>query len=148
MAGRPFATDPDTLERVFGRREGLLPLWVAELDLPLAGPVVDAVRARASTGWYGYEARPVRLRDAFTTWARERHGWDVTGLHREVSPSVATSLGVLLEHVCEPGDGVVLQPPVFTDFKPLVLAGGLRVVRDPTCSPAGATRWTSTTSPR
>ncbi|MFT6803401.1 MAG: cystathionine beta-lyase [Nitriliruptoraceae bacterium] len=130
MMTSPFGSDPDTLERVFGRRDGLLPLWVAEPSLPLAAPIVEAITQRAATGWYGYEARPQALYDAFTTWVSDRHGWDVTPLRRAVSPSVATSIGVLLEHLCAPGDGVVLQPPVFTDFKPLVTAAGTRLVRN------------------
>lgn len=131
ILGTPFATDPATLERVFGTHEDLLPLWVAEPALPLAPAVVDAVRERAATGWYGYEARPQEHREAVTAWMRTRHGWDVSELPSAVSPSVSTSIGVLLDHLTAPGDGVVLQPPVFSDFKPLVQAAGRRVVRNP-----------------
>lgn len=124
--GLPFATDPDTLERVFGRRDGLLPMWVAEPYLPLAEPIVAAATRRAATGWYGYESRPASLEDAWIAWVAARHGWDVSALHRLTSPSIATSIGVLLEHVCEPGDGVVVQQPVFTDFTSLIRDGGFR----------------------
>ena len=61
---------------------------------------------------------------------QERHGWDGSGLDTSVSPSVGTSIGVLLEHLAAPGDGVILQPPVFTDFKPLVRAAQRTVVRN------------------
>ena len=128
--GAPFGSDPDTLERVFGRRDGLLPLWVAEPTLPLAPPIVEAVQQRAASGWYGYESRPQALHDAFTAWMRARHGWDVGDLHRSVSPSVATSIGVLLEHLCAAGAGVVLQPPVFTDFKPLIVDSPGKLIRN------------------
>lgn len=129
--GVAFATDPDVLERVFGTREPLVPLWVAEPSVPLAPAVVEAATRRAATGWYGYEARPDALDASFVAWHRDRHGWDVAPLLRQVSPSVATSLGVLLEHLCEPGDPVLLQPPVFTDVKPLLRAGGFRPVTAP-----------------
>jgi cystathionine beta-lyase len=126
-----FATDPATLERVLGASGDVLPLWVAEPALPLAPAVVEATTRRAAAGWYGYESRPASLDEAVVAWHRQRHGWDLAPLLRQVSPSVATSLGVLLEALCAPGDGVLLQPPVFTDFKPLVRAGGLRPVTAP-----------------
>lgn len=48
-----------------------------------------------------------------------------------VSPSVGTSIGVLIEGLSGPGEGVVIQPPVFTDFKPLIVASGRRIERNP-----------------
>jgi cystathionine beta-lyase len=60
-----------------------------------------------------------------------RHAWDGTGLNTSVSPSVGTSIGVLIAELSEPGDGVLLQPPVFTDFKPLVTSANRIAVRSP-----------------
>lgn len=130
VAPRAFGSDPATLRRLFGA-DDLLPLWVAEPDLPLAPPLVEALRERAAVGWYGYESRPDSLLDLFWAWAAERHGWERGDLQATVSPSVGTSIGVLLEHVTTPGDRVLLQPPVFTDFKPLVRASGCEVARNP-----------------
>ena len=62
---------------------------------------------------------------------RRRHGWDGTTLHTSVSPSVGTSIGVLIDLMSDRGDGVILQPPVFTDFKPLVAAAHRRVIKNP-----------------
>jgi len=44
---------------------------------------------------------------------------------------VGTSIGVLIEQLTERGDGVILQPPVFTDFKPLITSAGRTVIRNP-----------------
>ncbi|HZJ47912.1 MAG TPA: aminotransferase class I/II-fold pyridoxal phosphate-dependent enzyme, partial [Acidimicrobiia bacterium] len=60
-----------------------------------------------------------------------RHGWDGSGLHASVSPSVGTSIATLIEQLSEPGDGVIIQPPVFTDFKPLVTSAGRTPIRNP-----------------
>ncbi|HUW01404.1 MAG TPA: aminotransferase class I/II-fold pyridoxal phosphate-dependent enzyme [Acidimicrobiales bacterium] len=128
---RRQGTDPDTLGRHFGADTGLLPLWIAEPSVDLAPEIVDALSARALTGWYGYETRPDSILEAFQSWMSRRHGWDLSGLQILVSPSVGTSLGVLIEQMTEPGDGVILQPPVFTDFKPLIVAGGRAAVRNP-----------------
>ena len=81
-------------------------------------------------GWFGYETRPPDMVAAFWEWMAARHGWDGSDLQSSVSPSVGTSIGVLISHITGPDDGVILQPPVFTDFKALVQAAGRTVVRN------------------
>jgi len=131
VTGGSRAADPASLTRLFGTDEGLLPLWIAEPYLPLAPGVVDALQGRANATWYGYEVRPGRISGALWEWMGTHHGWDGADLTTSISPSVGTSIGVLLERLTAPGDGVILQPPVFTDFKPLVAAARRRLVRNP-----------------
>jgi cystathionine beta-lyase len=69
--------------------------------------------------------------DSFWEWMAARHGWDGSDLKTSVSPSVGTSIGVLIEALTEPGDGVLIQPPVFTDFKPLITSANRTAVRNP-----------------
>ena len=127
----PRATDPKTRSRLFRTNEDLLSLWIAEPYVDLAPGVVQALQDRAGAGWYGYEVRPPAGLAAFWSWMGERHGWLGDDLHTSISPSVGTSIALLLEQVTEPGDGVILQPPVFTEFKPTVLEAGRTVVRNP-----------------
>lgn len=124
------AIDEASLSRHFGGNDGLLPLWIAEPYLDLAPSITAALEARASSGWYGYETRPATLFDNFWTWMSDRHGWEQLELQTIVSPSVGTSIGVLIEQLTKPGDGVILQPPVFTDFKPLVTSAERTVARN------------------
>ena len=125
------ATDPASLERHFGGGEGLLPFWIAEPYLDLAPAVVAALQERADMGWYGYETRPESIIGEFWKWTSNRHDWTGAGLTTIVSPSVGTSIGVLIDQLTEPDDGVILQPPVFTDFKSLITAAKRTVVRNP-----------------
>jgi cystathionine beta-lyase len=125
------AVDPKSLNRLFGGADGLLPLWIAEPYVDLAPGVVAALETRSATGWYGYEMRPRAVIESFWDWMSSRHGWDGSTLKTSVSPSVGTSIGVLIEELTEPGEGVLLQPPVFTDFKPLVTSLHRTVVRNP-----------------
>ena len=125
------AADAGTLERLFGGADGLLPLWIAEPDVGLAPGIVAALEERAALGWYGYEMRPRSVVESFWEWMSDRHGWNGTDLQASVSPSVGTSISVLIDLFTEPGDGVVIQPPVFTDFKPIVTSAGRTAVRNP-----------------
>jgi cystathionine beta-lyase len=129
LVGRRLADDPKRLDQLFGRAD-LVPLWIAEPYVELDEHLRDAMIERASAGWYGYESRPGALIDAFWAWMDRRHGWTGSGLDTSVSPSVATSLSVLIDAHTDPGDGVILQPPVFTDFKPIVTSSGRTVVRN------------------
>ncbi len=131
MSGSRQATDPASLEQHFGGRQDVLPLWIAEPYIDLAPSVVTALNDRAADGWYGYETRPGELISTFWTWMSDRHGWDGSGLTTLVSPSVGTSLGVLIDQMTDSGDGVILQPPVFTDFKPIITSSGRTVARNP-----------------
>ena len=124
------ATDPASLARHFGGGDDLLALWIAEPYVDLAPEIVAALEVRADRGWYGYETRPARIMDAFWSWMATRHGWDGSGLSTMISPSVGTSIGVLLEQMTRQGDGIILQPPVFTDFKPLITSANRTVVRN------------------
>ena len=128
--GRRLADDPGRLDKLFGRSD-LLPLWIAEPYLELDTGLRTSLIERADRGWYGYESRPGDLIEAFWGWMQRRHAWSGSGLDASVSPSVATSLSVLIDAHTDPGDGVILQPPVFTDFKPVVTASGRAVVRNP-----------------
>ena len=125
-----LASDRRRLEQLYGSAD-LLPLWIAEPYVPLAPAVTDALRDRAGIEWYGYETRPEAARESFWAWMQRRHGWDEGELRTHVSPSVGTSLGVLIDRFTRTGDGVIIQPPVFTDFKPLITSAGRNVVRNP-----------------
>ena len=127
---RALASDADRLDQLFGDAD-LLPLWIAEPYVELAPELVSAIKERAQAAWYGYETRPDTVKGAFWDWMAQRHRWSPEGLKTIVSPSVGTSIGVSINELTDEGDGVIIQPPVFTDFKPLIVAAGRKVVRNP-----------------
>ena len=136
FGGRRQGSDAATLMRHFGTAEAV-PLWIAEPDLDLLPELSEAMSSRATDGWFGYETRPEGVVGAFWEWASARHGWEPDGLDTLISPSVGTSIGMVIEALTEPGDGVIIQPPVFTDFKPLVVNAGRRAVRNALTSDDG-----------
>jgi cystathionine beta-lyase len=103
---------------------------MAEPYVPLLPAVSEALSERAAQGWYGYETRPREGLDIFWNWMERRHGWDGSGLITSVSPSIGTSIAVLVGLITEENDGVILQPPVFTDFKPLIKRAGREPIRN------------------
>lgn len=127
---RSLASDTERLTQLFGSAD-LLSLWIAEPYVELAPPIRNALELRAGEGWYGYETRSPALFGAFWEWMDLRHSWGGEGITTTVSPSVGTSIGAMIELHTSAGDGVILQPPVFTDFKPLAVRAERQVVRNP-----------------
>ena len=125
------ASDPDSLSRIFDEDDSLLPLWIAEPYVGLSPVITQALQDRGATGWYGYETRSDEVLGSFWAWMTSRHGWSRGDLQAVVSPSVGTSIGVLIEALTDEGDGVILQPPVYTGFKPLVSKLRRSIARNP-----------------
>jgi len=108
-----------------------LPLWVADMDFRTAPAVVEALVHRARHGVFGYTIRPPEYVEAIRHWLKTRHGWDVQADWLVFSPGVVTGLAVAIEAWTQPGDGIVIQPPVYHPFRRLIAAHGRRVVENP-----------------
>ena len=119
----------DQTEKLFGY-PGLLPMWVADMDFPSPPEVVQALEERAAHGIYGYTARPQESDEALCAWLKQRHEWDVLPDWITTSPGVVTSLSVLVELLSEPGDGVILQAPVYHPFYDVIRLNGRKVVNN------------------
>jgi len=111
---------------------GVLPAWVADMDLAPAPACVDAVRAMVERGDFGYNfAAECRLAEAFAAWEERRHGWrpeqDELRLFCDVMQAVEAALWL---HT-EPGDGVVVFTPIYPPFLGSVERNGRRIVECP-----------------
>ena len=117
---------------------GVLPLWVADMDLPAPAAVTRALAARAAHPIYGYTLFPDALFDALADWMRARHGWVIERDWVIMAPGVVPSLAAVVQALTEPGEGVIVQPPVYAPFFSVVRANGRRVVENPLrATPAG-----------
>ena len=105
----------DARQEVFGT-EDILPMWIADMDL--AGPpsVAAALRERAAHGVYGYPARLTAYYDAFVQWAERRYNWQVDPAWMLTTPGVVPAINAAILALTEPGDSVLIQPPVYPPF--------------------------------
>jgi cystathionine beta-lyase len=108
----------------------VLPVWVAELDVPLAEPIVDAVTAAVAAGDTGYATGGVYA-SALQTFAADRWGWDLEVARTALLPDVMLGFVELLKLVTQPGDAVVVNPPVYPPFYGFVRNSGREVVEAP-----------------
>jgi cysteine-S-conjugate beta-lyase len=94
----------------------VLPLWVAEMDVPLAEPIARAIDDAVALGDTGYPAGTVYA-DALDAFARERWDWPgVTAERTAIVPDVMLGVVELLRLVTGPGDAVVINSPVYPPF--------------------------------
>ncbi|MFG2456179.1 MalY/PatB family protein [Streptomyces sp. NPDC048523] len=111
--------------------EDVLPLWVAEMDVPLAEPVARAVRDAVALGDTGYPAGTAYA-EALAGFASERWGWDGIAVERSaIVPDVMLGIVEMLKLVSGPGDPVVVNSPVYPPFYQFVGHMDRRVVEAP-----------------
>ncbi|MFE6412664.1 MalY/PatB family protein [Streptomyces sp. NPDC057837] len=111
--------------------EDVLPLWVAEMDVPLAEPVVRAVTAALETGDTGYPAGTAYA-EALAAFAAKRWDWDGLAVQRTaIVPDVMLGVVEMLKLVTGHGDAVIVNPPVYPPFHAFVTHLDRRIVQAP-----------------
>ncbi len=109
----------------------VLPLWVAEMDVPLAPAITDALQRAIALGDTGY-AHPAGYAEAFGEFVAERWGWtDFSPGRTAVVPDVMLGVVEVLRLVTSPGDAVVVCSPVYPPFYAFVRHAGRQVVEAP-----------------
>ena len=99
-----------------GDDEGLLPMWVADMDFRTAPCVIDALRKRVEHGVFGYEHVPETYYDAVINWFRRRHGWTMRREWLIYTTGVVPAVSAIIKAVTQPGDKVLVQSPVYNCF--------------------------------
>ena len=108
----------------------VLPAFVAEMDYDLAEPVLAALRSAVDLSDCGY-ATPADVGETFARFAAARHGWTVDPGRVHLVPDVMAGVDVILRLATEPGDGVVINTPVYPPFFEHITGGHRRVVEVP-----------------
>lgn len=111
--------------------EDVLPLFVAETDYPLAPPIQEALMAAIRNSDTGYTPPTSELPEAFARFADARWGWTVDPAQVWTTTDVGVAIVETLRRVTKPGDGVIINPPVYFPFFDLVAESGARVVEVP-----------------
>ncbi len=122
--------DKEMLESIFGEKD-LWPSWVADMDFKSSQTIQNALAQRVEHGIYGYESDSGSLPQAVSAWYGKRHAWLLNPDHIIFSPRTLASIAVLITLFSEKGEGVIVQPPVFYDFKMIINANGRRLVKNP-----------------
>ena len=117
----------------------VIPLWIADMDFRTAQPVIDALKARAQEGIWGYTSRPDSYFEAIRGWQKRRNGWDIDPSLMSFSLGVVQSISAMVKLFTPEGGSVLIQTPVYSEFYDMTEAWNRKVLENPFVEKDG--RW-------
>ena len=119
----------DERRKNFGT-DDVIPLWIADMDFRTAQPIIDACKAKAEEGIWGYTSRPDSYFEAYAGWQKRRNGWSIDTSLCSWSLGVVPALAALVKLFTGPNDKVLIQPPVYPEFYEVTEMVGRRVAEN------------------
>ena len=98
------------------KEEGVLPMWVADMDFRAAPAVRATLEKRVAHGIFGYAQIPQACRDAVVNWFSRRHRWSFGAEQIVFTTGVVPAVSAVIKAMCQPGDDVLLQTPAYNCF--------------------------------
>lgn len=120
----------EVLQERYGRSD-LLPLWVADLDFETPDFISKALRRRLDHSLYGYTVTPPSYWEAICQWQQKRNKWHVERDWMCYIPGIVKGIGMAIQVFTQPGDKVIVQPPVYHPFHLTPRGNGREVVWNP-----------------
>ncbi|MBP3738472.1 MAG: PatB family C-S lyase [Muribaculaceae bacterium] len=120
----------EVLKQDYGR-DDLLPLWIADMDFAVCPEITEALVHRlADHPIYGYTCCYDAYWQSIIDWQRRRNGFEISREEMTFMPGGMPALGMVLNFFTRPGDRVVLQEPVYYDFKDVIEGNRRLAVRN------------------
>lgn len=114
-----------------GRPQDVLPFWVADMDFPIAQEITEALVQRCQHGIFGYSEATDPYFDALQKWYNKHFHWQVQRPWLIKTPGVVFALAIAVKAFTEPGEGVLVQQPVYYPFTEVIKDNGREVVNSP-----------------
>lgn len=112
-------------------RNDSLPLWVADMDFECAEPIIDALHKRVDHKIFGYSSNNTdEYFNAVHSWYKRRFGLEIERESIVYAPGIVPAIAVLVRILTEPGDGVIIQRPVYYPFTNKIESNDRRVVNN------------------
>lgn len=118
----------------------MLPMWIADMDFRSPDEVVEAVTQRAQLGLYPYITQPDSFFEAILSWVQRRYHWTAKREEIVFTPGVIPGFTVAYQRFSQPGEGIIVQTPVYYPFMDGIRNNGRRVVNCPLIEENGAWR--------
>ena len=113
-----------------GKPADVLPLWVADMDFPAPRPVLDALRRAVDHGIFGYSDVKEDYYKAVSAWFSRRFGWETQPQWLVKTPGVVYALATAIRAFTQPGDHILIQPPVYYPFYEVIRDNGRVIVEN------------------
>ncbi len=120
----------DARKAFFGKAD-LLPMWVADMDFRTPDFIVEEIKKRAEHEVFGYTFRGDTYNQSIINWVKRRHNWEIKSEWISYSPGVVAGFTLAIEAFSKPGEGVIIQPPVYFPFFDSVKGTGRELIENP-----------------
>jgi cysteine-S-conjugate beta-lyase len=117
----------DLRQSVFGK-DDVIPMWVADMDFETPDFIRDAIIQRANHPVYGYTFRNMEYFQPVMGWMKSHHDWNIAKDDIVFCPGVVPALNFAVMAFTEPGDKIIIQPPVYAPFFSAVRDHGRELV--------------------
>lgn len=111
--------------------DGVIPMWVADMDFPAAPAIQEALQKRLNHGVFGYTMVPDSYYDAITSWFSRRHGWQIEKDWIHYTTGVVPAVSCTLKALTLPGENVLVQTPVYNCFFSSIKNCGCNITESP-----------------
>jgi cystathionine beta-lyase len=105
----------DRREEIFGVKN-IIPMWVADMDFNTPDFVVESLQKRLKHEIFGYSFRPDEYYVSMINWLKSRHNWNVEKDWISFCPGIVPALNFCTLAYTQPGDSIIVQPPVYFPF--------------------------------
>ncbi|MFK5856422.1 MAG: PatB family C-S lyase [Bacteroidota bacterium] len=123
-------SNPKSLIKLFGSSD-ITPMWVADMEFEVDKSIQEALINRITNSGFAYEYKPESFFMAQKNWYKTRYQIDLTKEHIVYSPSITTTIAIAIESLTSEKDGIIIQPPVFMEFKDVIRKMKRRIVKNP-----------------
>ncbi|MBQ3212777.1 MAG: PatB family C-S lyase [Alistipes sp.] len=120
----------DALKDMYGR-DDLLSLWVADMDFATPDFIIDALKRRLDHPVLGYPVQYDGYWQSVVNWIYNHHGWQVQREWMRYIPGIVKGIGMVVNIFTQPGDKIIIQPPVYHPFRLVPEHNGRDIVMNP-----------------
>ena len=110
--------------------EETIPLFTADMDLPVPQPLLDALHKTVDHRIFGYSIFPEEYFAAIQHWFKKRHDWDIQKEEIIYSPGTVHALNIAVRAFTNPEDGIIIQRPVYPPFTAAIEANHREVLNN------------------
>jgi len=111
--------------------DGIAPFSVADMEFSMAPEIINGLKSYLDNTILGYPTAQQNYFDAVMNFMKRRHNWDVKQEWICPAPGVLPAIFTLLKALSEPGDGVIIQTPVYYPFYNGITFTGRTQVHNP-----------------
>lgn len=118
------------LSQVIFQTQDVLPMWVADMDFKTPDFILNGIAERLQHPILGYSFRSEAYHNAVMNWVHQQHQWKIEPQWIHFSPGVVPGIGVAIQAMTDPGDSIIIQPPVYFPFFSSVKGNGRKLIQN------------------